>query len=72
MVGDEGESYTEPLGSEPAWEFSDDSEGVSDPVPVPADMGGATPQREDVPFNFDGDETFLERVLPWFRRQRRR
>ena len=34
VVGDEGESYADPLGTEPAWEFHDDGELRSDPAVV--------------------------------------
>jgi hypothetical protein len=34
VVGDEGESYADRLGTEPAWEFHDDGELRSDPAVV--------------------------------------
>lgn len=72
VIGDEGEHYTEPLGSEPAWEFDDDDEPGPGPVPVATATDGAPPPIESVPFDFDGEKSLLERVLPRFRRQRRR
>ena len=61
VVGDEGESYSEPLDNEPAWEFPDDSEPRPDPVPLTSGRSEDVPELEDVAFGFDGQKPLLDR-----------
>ena len=71
VVGDEGESYSEPLDNEPAWEFPDDTEPRPNPVPLTPGRDSAEPGSEDATFGLDGQKPLLDRVLPRFRRKRR-